>query len=175
MSEVVLTPVEGKPGVFKDASGNQFLDQKLADNLITQRIGEEKAKIEAKSGEAIAKAEQALTESKAKIATLETAGASAEGANKALEETFAVITSGMSDDAKALIPEHGTIADKIKFINKNAKVFFATASVQTPAKIDPPKAPGDAPADTNAHTSQEIPSWQEILKDPRGARAKLGV
>jgi hypothetical protein len=177
MSEVVLKPVEGKPGVFADDKGNTFLDQKLHDNITAQRIAEEKSKIEAKSGDAVAQAqaakeaaEAALNDAKAQLKTLESAGATVEQSNKALQETYDAIVGNLSNEAKELIPDYGSVSDKLKFITKNSARFFgAPGTTQVPQ----PKVPSDAAPPKKTESQNALPSWQETLRDPRAALAKL--
>jgi hypothetical protein len=161
-TKIELTPVPEKPDTFKDASGNVYLKEELATRIISQRVGEQVSK---KTGDADARAqaaeeakqaaETALAEAKTQLKTLEAASATVDQSNAVLKETFDAICAGMSDDAKALVPEHGTLAERIKYINKNAVVFFPKGSGDV--QVSKPNVQHkDPPASNNQNTQSDV-------------------
>lgn len=174
MSELKIVPIEGKEGTFKAEDGTELVTKDLANRIVQQRLAEEKPKWEGKASDAEAKATAALNALegvKAEMKTLESAKTTAEQSNAALQETFDTIMSGMSDEAKALVPDYGTLTDKIKFINKNSARFFNVQGGVGP-KIPAPVVPKDPPIETV--TQRTLPTLQDMLK-PGGAQAALAA
>ena len=140
-------------------------DEKLQERLARDRRarGEEIKTAEEKAAEMKAKLEEATKT----IETLKQTSATVEEVDKVLKEVHAGLLEGIPEEKRTLVPESLSLAEQVKFINRNKAHLF---SEEMPVKF--PKTP-DSDRITPEGKASDIPGgYQNVVEfaksDPMG-------
>ena len=164
MADSITTPAVGTEPVTPAATpepksvvlkeGEKVFNQTQIDDIVKGRLADDRKGRQVDAEAKYETSQTSLTKAQTELEVLKNAGTDAEATNKALQGTYDELLKLIPDTAKPLVPAHGSLSERLSFINTNRDTFFpkpvapvepaATAAPAAEPTAPPPNAAGAA-------------------------------